>query len=913
MSDIRQPTGDCGCCSGITVLTPAAIRNRPGLSAINYRVGTHGSFKRSMLARLSSDDAPELAGLTTREDDDFSIALLDAAATLCDVVAFYQERIANESYLRTATERRSVLEVARSIGYELDPGVAASTYLAFVLEDAVGSPPAVDIPVGTRVQSVPGPNERPQTFETGSQLAAVPAWNSMIVRQGRTIIPAFGDRAIYLEGVATGLRPGDGVLLVGDERAADAMSERWDFRRVEDVSAETEAGRTLVTWRRGLGKTTRFGTKVRPTEVRPRAYALRLRAGLFGANAADWRTMPDVVRDRYLKAPGSPRSDKTSDTDTAPEWPGMTLEAIAGETKRIVLDTVQPTIATRTWIVASSSEYQELYQVDEIEEASRSMFGVTGKGTSLKVEGENLAAKFDNKVRETVVFAQSEELPIAREPIPDPVGGREVELEGLVPLFEPGHTIVVSGRRARLVSATAINLAPAIGTARTVPAGESLVVLGSPIEVSATTRRWRLRDDAGLEGSAQLANANVSFVVAEESDEVVSEAATVLKSVTIDAERVLITVTEALHHTYDRASARVLGNVVLATHGESTSEALGSGDATQAYQHFILKQQPVTYTFAAGEGGRASTLEVRVDDVLWDHVPTLFGRGRRDRVYVARTQDDGTTEVRFGDGLTGTRPSTGRENIRAAYRKGLGREGVLAAGQLSLLMTRPLGVRSVVNPVPATGGEDPEKIEDARANAPVSVLTLGRVVSLQDYADFARGFSGVAKAHAAWTWDGHGRSVLITVAGTDGDDVPEGGPVFTALLDALRVAADPHVAIRVAAYKRIAFHVAAKLIRDKRHEPAAIVERVRGVLAAAFSFTAGAFGRQVTESQVIALLQDVRGVVAVDLRELAAAGASGLHTTLRVHTPRPGDDHASTPAAELLVLEQRPTDFTVTP
>ena len=58
-----------------------------------------------------------------------------------DVLTFYGERIATESYLRTATERRSILELARLIGYELKPGVAASTLVAFTVED----PP---VPVG---------------------------------------------------------------------------------------------------------------------------------------------------------------------------------------------------------------------------------------------------------------------------------------------------------------------------------------------------------------------------------------------------------------------------------------------------------------------------------------------------------------------------------------------------------------------------------------------------------------------------------------------------------------------------------------------------------------------------------------------------------------------------------------------
>ncbi len=157
---------DCGCCAGLDVETPARIDNPPGQSAIAYRVGVHGQFKELLLARLSGAELPALAALSARGDGDFTIALCDALATTLDVLAFYQERIANENYLRTATERRSILELARLIGYELAPGVAASTFLAFTLQEVPGSPALaagpVEIPVGAKVQSVPGPGSSPR-------------------------------------------------------------------------------------------------------------------------------------------------------------------------------------------------------------------------------------------------------------------------------------------------------------------------------------------------------------------------------------------------------------------------------------------------------------------------------------------------------------------------------------------------------------------------------------------------------------------------------------------------------------------------------------------------------------------------------------------------------------------------------
>src|SRR5688572_3453928 len=88
----------CGCCEGIKTFTPADIENPPSLSFIRYRIGTHGMFKTSMLENLSRKGKNNfgLFKLTTREDNDLAIAIIDAWATVVDVITFYQERIANE-------------------------------------------------------------------------------------------------------------------------------------------------------------------------------------------------------------------------------------------------------------------------------------------------------------------------------------------------------------------------------------------------------------------------------------------------------------------------------------------------------------------------------------------------------------------------------------------------------------------------------------------------------------------------------------------------------------------------------------------------------------------------------------------------------------------------------------------------
>ncbi|MEE9465162.1 MAG: putative baseplate assembly protein, partial [Candidatus Neomarinimicrobiota bacterium] len=126
--------------TNITEREPAVERhyNRPGLPAVTYRSSNYATALFRMLEQLSKQNIPPgeysgsrpLQGLSTQAKDDPAIALLDSWAIVQDILTFYQERIANEGYLNTATERRSVHALTRSIGYELDPGVAAGTQLA---------------------------------------------------------------------------------------------------------------------------------------------------------------------------------------------------------------------------------------------------------------------------------------------------------------------------------------------------------------------------------------------------------------------------------------------------------------------------------------------------------------------------------------------------------------------------------------------------------------------------------------------------------------------------------------------------------------------------------------------------------------------------------------------------------------
>jgi len=169
-----------------------------------------------------------------------------------------------------------------------------------------------------------------------------------------------------------------------------------------------------------------------------------------------------------------------------------------------------------------------------------------------------------------------------------------------------------------------------------------------------------------------------------------------------------LTFTRPLKNPYKRETVTLNANVAPATHGESRQEILGSGDAALAMQRFTIRQVPLTYVSAPVPSGSLSTLELRVNSVLWHETPDLYRIGSEDRNYILRHHDAGEASILFGDGAHGMRPPTGEENITATYRTGIGTDGLVNERQISLLLTQPLGVRNVTNPLAPTGAEDPE-------------------------------------------------------------------------------------------------------------------------------------------------------------------------------------------------------------
>jgi predicted phage baseplate assembly protein len=995
----------CGCCEGIETSTPRQTVNRPGLTALSYRIGTHATFLGTMQARLSSSDYPRLAGLTTREAGDPALALMDAWAAVADVLTFYNERIINEGYLRTATERRSILELARLVGYKLRPGVAAGVYLAYTMDD--NSKDEIIIPKGSRSQSVPGPGESSQSFETVEDLKARAQWNNLKPRMTqpqteRSIRTGDGTNArIYLKGINTYLKPNDPLLIdfTGDDYPV--------FERVEEVKPDFAANRTLVIlqsqakqstgmewsrsfatgriekndlgliekltqapsvqpanslrlernlraqfigistendiWNRtahderGLRATltsgeasnaalrafspvlrdtlATAGANAQVTRENPiKVYGLRVKTAPFGHNApprperlnnvtkiieyGEWQIhnplntpapIAKFTQDRSAgDAPLTVRfSDRSTGTISAYSWdfgdggastaqnPSHTFKSGGTYTVSLVVTGPQGSSRAQTTIAVSSGgpviemaniviepnqeigktaflpdfhqertlfiEGEHELSADSwvvIEKASapqpiivkvspeaivhRSLaaYGISGKTTQINLPEispwiADPAQEPFSTVRSTKIYIQSEELELAEEPIEENVcggTGQLIELDGVYEGLEAGRWVIVSGERE--VGGTA---------------GVRFSELAMLASVSQDTRNINAEE---IEGNKL---------------------------------HTFIKFAEELKYCFKRHTVTIYGNVVKASHGETRREVLGSGDQTKPLQSFTLKQPPLTYVASSNPSGADSTLKVYVNDIQWHETDDLTGLARTERKFITKTDDGGRTTVIFGNGREGASPSTGIENIRAMYRNGIGKQGNVNAGQISLLTSRPLGVKEVTNPLRASGGADRENRDQARKNTPLALKALDRLVSVQDYEDFARIYAGIGKARATELSDGQRQIVHVTVAGADDMPIDKNSDLYRNLRRALLDNGDPYQAIQLEVRELMLIVIEARIhiLPDYLWEP--VVTQVRTALLEAFSFERRELGQDVLLSEVMSAIQAVPGVAYVDV------------------------------------------------
>jgi hypothetical protein len=1157
-------TVPCECCSGIEKVTPELETSRPGLPEIPYRAGTYATFFETMLARLSNLylDVPAVDGsgsltrlyplkqLTTRDSSDPAIALLDVWAVVADVLTFYEERIANEGYLVTATERLSLLELARLIGYKLRPGVSASVYLAFtVAKDFQGI-----IPAGTRAQSIPAAGQTAQFFETSVDLPARDTWNDLKPRLTRPQVITLGDDGpntgkpfdpgldgrtrgtLYFKGISTNLKTGDALLIVtGDGLGQQALrfvasvDAQADEERTEvtlqespfpvdtgsqvidnvrnavgpfiDEAADIFAGidfaqQVSSTLRRLLGSidasdgTPQAGIQLieavvpqiqeihdvalkrKFTRLEPWVADLlsTLKALIEGLPNQDISTVPpggppvsapppivaspltsltailqQLALPRSVQPANSARLGRTvtrtfsPQADTAPQllaafnppaagvlykaWanielpaPAVPVQVYAMRVKAapfgnnaplqpivpktgdpvgfqewklsgnessftLSLDSTYDKILTDGWVVINRTDSHIsvvppqtfITQITGAQTVSRADYGMSARVTQL-VLNLNWMAGFPTPppandisvLRGTTVWAQSELLELAEEPLDRDVAGSTIELDGLYNGLETGRWIIVSGERTDITDSTGSTTATGVEgnelvmiagvtqgagkqsclafTTRTIPftsiyyvtdanADGDRLVVGVPAALPSAFLDPTLlpvpnAPNEQICNPVQLApgfyaNAYVP-TAAERGGDFSAFGAAIpdpdpsnkganfpggkipsnrldpnnrfpvfawrISSVAsgTDTVHTSLVLANALAYKYDSASATIYANVVNATHGQSTGEVLGDGDASQPFDAFAVHQKPLTYVSAATPDGAQSTLVVRVNEIAWHEQTDLAALGPRHRSYFTQTDDADQTSVVFGNGEHGARVPTGSSNIKATYRYGIGSAGNVDAGQISQLATHPLGAQAVINPLAASGGADRDSLDQARRNAPVGVMALDRLVSVDDYGEFARTYAGIGKASAVRLSDGLRQLVHVTIAGAGDIPIDRNSDLYRNLVRSLLQFGDPYQPLQVCPRKVQLLVISAdfQILPDYAWE--SVEPRIRAALLDKFSFDNRALGQSAFQSEAVAVMQSIAGVSYVDVKtfdavreDVTAAQLAGLASSLK--------------------------------
>jgi predicted phage baseplate assembly protein len=342
-----------------------------------------------------------------------------------------------------------------------------------------------------------------------------------------------------------------------------------------------------------------------------------------------------------------------------------------------------------------------------------------------------------------------------------------------------------------------------------------------------------------------------------------------------------------LAYTYDAATVTIYGNVVNATNGQTVGEVLGDGDGSVAFQEVALRQAPLTFVSAPTAEGAASTLVARVNDIAWHETDSLAAAGPRERLFVTRTDEAAKTTLVFGNGIHGARPPTGTANIKATYRYGIGMAGNVKANQISQLATHPLGLQGVINPIAASGGADRDGVETGRTNAPLALMALDRLVSVRDYADFARSYAGIGKATATRLSDGRRQFVHVTIAGVDDIPILQTSDLYRNLLASLEDFGDPHLPVQLCPRrtKLLVMSAAVALLPDYAFE--SVEPKLRAALLEHFGFATRDLGESAFRSQALAVAQSVEGVAYVDFgvfdsiaEDVSAEKLAGLANSL---------------------------------
>ncbi|MBC2900142.1 putative baseplate assembly protein [Streptomyces cupreus] len=262
------------------------------------------------------------------------------------------------------------------------------------------------------------------------------------------------------------------------------------------------------------------------------------------------------------------------------------------------------------------------------------------------------------------------------------------------------------------------------------------------------------------------------------------------------------------------------------------------------------------------------------EDEVWQPRRDLLDSGPRDRHFVGELEDDGRLALRFGDGRHGARPTPGAR-LALHHRLGGGTAGNVGAEAINHLVVaadcEPPPAAVVRNPLPATGGTDPEPVEQVRQLAPLDLRrTRLRAVTAEDYAALATALPGVQRAAAELRWTGSVQEAHIAIdALGSGAPTPELLAEVTQSLETYRRIGHDLV---VGPARLVPLDIALTVCALPGHQHGQILAELYRVLGAGpggfFHPDTQTFGEPVRLSRLVAVAAAVPGVESVEVTRL---------------------------------------------
>jgi hypothetical protein len=492
--------------------------------------------------------------------------------------------------------------------------------------------------------------------------------------------------------------------------------------------------------------------------------------------------------------------------------------------------------------------------------------------------------------RQALVYTQSRQLhlapPIDNAPLPgntpvpgeDPVTTDMLVLTGLIDQIVVGQQLLLAGNPPLAETVGAVTR---IGGKPLDP--ETLVMVYGPIPQRDEDWWWANLPDKGnlsletdpkghppstfsyLSGNGTTIGNVTQAELALFTRPVQSEAVTVKAIDKSSADNTTtLTLQDPLRYLYDRTTTAVYGNVVEATQGSTIAgEVLGSGDGQKAFQQFMLKQAPLTWLEEA-DGSIAPQLTITVNGAVWQCVEALGSAGPEARAYQLTQDAQGRAQITFGDGVHGLRPPTGTENIVATYRVGAGASGNVAAGSITRAPTGVGGIKSVLNPVAASGGIGAPPRSDLRDQIPTGVADLGRIITRDDMLTFVVNRPEVGSAALtvvqAKVRDEEVNAFLLSLAEPQNGIPDMDSPAFKSLAAAVAAAQATPLGIRLLPFEPMPFKVEIWYIAAKGADVHAIEQVITDTVRAAFALPMMAFDEIVRATDIARLVRGVGGV-----------------------------------------------------